>query len=160
MLVATANSIPRTHKAMANKNKRKELFEYPAKILVAFGEAVSGNMKIHKWLLTNNYVELAALAAALQADKEAFTWLMTHGFNHFAAYCNAVDGDNQAKEWLIKHKFDFLVVMVDAIELNPVALAWFKKHNLPIFTVINHKIYKLKEAQHREYNNVYKIHFN
>ena len=105
-------------------------------------------------------MELAALASALQADKEAFDWLMTHGFNHFAAYCNAVDGDEEAKEWLKKHKFHFLVLMVDAIELNPLAQKWFKDNNLPIFTVINHKVYKLKEEQHREYNNVYKIHFN
>ncbi len=140
-------------------SKRKELFDYPAKILVAYGEAIAGNIKIHKWLLENGYPELAALAAALQADKDAFAWLMTHGYNHFAAYCNAIDGDENAKLWLKKHNFSFLIIMVEAVELNPAARAWFQHNNLPIFSVINHKVYKLKEDQHRDYNNVYKIHF-
>ena len=50
---------------------------YPAKILVAFGEAVSGNKEIHDWLATNNYPELAALSAAIRGSDEAVQWLLS-----------------------------------------------------------------------------------
>jgi hypothetical protein len=142
------------------QGKRKELYEYPPKILIATGEAIARNVKIHQWLLKNGYPELAAFAATLQADKEAFTWLMTHGFNHLAAFCNAVDGDEKAKQWLIDHHFDFLLVLLGAVEENPKAIAWLKQNNLKIFIVIVQKIIKLKEEQHRDYNDYHKVHFN
>ena len=61
------------------------LNRYPAKILVAFGEAIDGNEKIFKWLLENGYQELAALSKAIRGSEEAFEWLMKNKYAHLAA---------------------------------------------------------------------------
>ncbi len=37
------------------------MLDYPPKILIAFGETISGNTEIFNWLLKNGYPELAAL---------------------------------------------------------------------------------------------------
>ena len=51
------------------------MLNYPIKILVAFGETISGNKKIHNWLLTKGYPELAALSNAIRGSEEALKWL-------------------------------------------------------------------------------------
>jgi len=39
------------------------MLNYDPKILLAFGEAVSGNNKIFHWLADNGYIELASLSS-------------------------------------------------------------------------------------------------
>ena len=56
---------------------------YPAKILVAFGEAVGGNKEIHNWLLKNNYPELAVLSEAIRGSDEAVQWLLKNKLRLF-----------------------------------------------------------------------------
>gem|GEM_PF-131796 len=136
-----------------------ELSSYEPKILVALGEAIDGNYEIHKWLLENDYPELAALASSLQADIDAFQWLMKNGFNHFAAFSNAIDEDTEAYKWLARYEFRLLVLMVDAAYLNPSAIEILKKEKLELLLRIALKIRKLKEAQHLDYNFYYKMHF-
>lgn len=136
-----------------------ELSRYEPKILVALGEAIDGNFEIHKWLLQNDYPELAALASSLQADVDAFEWLMKNGFNHFAAFSNAIDEDTEAYRWLVRYEFNLLALMVDAAYLKPAAIGILKKENLELLLRIAFKIRKLKEAQHLEYSFPYKIHF-
>jgi hypothetical protein len=137
----------------------KDLIEYEPKILVALGEAIDRNFKIHKWLLENGYAELAALASSLQADVEAFKWLMNNGYNHFAAFSNAIDEDGQAYNWLAQHNFKLLALIVDAAYLRPEAIKRLKDEHLEIFIRLSLKIRKLKEDQHRDYDFYYKMHF-
>jgi len=137
----------------------KDLSSYEPKILIAFGEAIDRNYKIHKWLLENGYPELAALAGSLQADVDAFKWLMNNGYNHFAAFSNAIDEDNQAYQWLAQYKFRILVLLVDAAYLRPEALKILKAEHLELFIRLAYKIRKLKEDQHRDYDFYYKMHF-
>ncbi|MFO7721738.1 MAG: hypothetical protein R6V49_00800 [Bacteroidales bacterium] len=137
----------------------KDLSFYDPKILIALGEAIDRNFKIHQWLLQNGYPELAALASSLQADVDAFKWLMSNGYNHFAAFSNAIDEDNQAYQWLVQYKFRILVLLVDAAYLRPEALKILKDEGLVIFIRLAFKIRKLKEDQHRDYDFYYKMHF-
>lgn len=137
----------------------KDLSQYEPKILLAFGEAVDRNYKIHQWLLHNGYPELAALASSLQADVDAFTWLLKNGYPHFAAFSNAIDEDVPAYQWLIKHDFKLMAVLVDAAYLKPEGLAYLRKNKLDLFVRLAVQIRKLKTAQHLDYDFYYKMHF-
>ena len=46
-------------------------FEYPPKILVAWGEAISGNGEIRDWLIKNGYPELGLFTFALRNKDDA-----------------------------------------------------------------------------------------
>lgn len=137
----------------------KDIIEYDPKILIALGEAIDRNEKIHRWLLGNGYPEFAALASSLQADVNAFDWLLKNGYNHFAAFSNAIDEDNDALKWLVKHKFTYLAMIVDAAYFRVPALRFLKDKKLDIFIRLAMKIRTLKEAQHLDYSFYYKIHF-
>lgn len=144
---------------LEKQSDMQELAQYDVKILVALGEAIDRNFKIHQWLLQNGYPELAALASSLQADVEAFKWLMQNGHPHFAAFSNAIDEDSRAYEWLAKNHYRLLAIMVDAAYLKPEALKYLKENKLDIFLRLALKIRKLKEDQQRDYDFYYKMHF-
>ena len=141
------------------EKRRKELYDYPVKILLAVIEAIGGNVKIHRWLTKGGYPELSALVSTLQADEEAFNWLMQNGYNHYAAFCNAIDDDPKAIEWLVKHKFQFLILMVDAVEEKENAIAWLTNNKFHIFIIMAKKILKMKQDQLIGYADYHKIHF-
>ena len=44
--------------------------QYPAKILVAWAEAIGGNKKIRDWLIANDYKELGLFVFALYVIRE------------------------------------------------------------------------------------------
>lgn len=76
------------------------MLNYEPKILVAFGEAVSGNNKIFHWLAENGYIELASLANCINSDNAAFFWLLKNGYPHLAILSNAMDGYEDATNGL------------------------------------------------------------
>lgn len=137
----------------------RDIQDYDPKLLLALGEAINRNFKIHKWLLENGFPELAALASSLQADVAAFQWLMNNGFPHFAAFSNAIDEDSAAHQWLINNQYKHLAMMVDAAYLQTEALKQMKAEGMDIYIHIAMKIRRLKEDQHRDYDFYYKMHF-
>ena len=91
-----------------------ERFYYPAKIWLAFGEAVNGNIEIAEWLLKNGFPEVAAFAHAIRGSEEATAWLFKNKYYHLAALDAAIDENIQAYTWLQKNNHAFLVVFADA----------------------------------------------
>ena len=82
--------------------------QYPAKILVAWGEAVSGNATIRDWLIKNGYPELGIFVFALYLKSDARKWLLENGQPHLMAVIRGIEGDEKALEWLETH--DLLVL--------------------------------------------------
>ena len=82
--------------------------EYPAKILLAWGEAISGNTQIRDWLIKNGYPELGIFVFALHLKADARKWLMEHGHPHLMAVISGIEGDPKALEWLGKHDYPVL----------------------------------------------------
>jgi hypothetical protein len=97
-------------------NNMQDLLKYPAKILVAFGEAIGDNKEIQDWLLKNGYPELAALAFSIRGSNEAFTWLMKNDHLSLAALDSAIDEDPKAYQWLIDNHLPTHVVFADACQ--------------------------------------------
>ena len=125
---------------------------YPAKIWLAFGEAVTGNEAISDWLLRNGYPEVAALAHSIQGSEEALAWLLKNKFFHLAALDGAIDEDPKAYKWLKESNHLFLIVFADACHANPAAIDWFHKHHLEAILMIARKIKDLRDSQTFDYH--------
>ncbi len=132
------------------------MLKYPAKILIAFGEAIDGNDKIFGWLLKNGYPELAALAKAIRGSEDANQWLLKNKFPHFAAFDMAVVNDKKAIDWLKKYKFNFLLVLSEASGGSKESIRWLAVRNLHVFIRIAQKIKHFTDGQTFDYH---KIHF-
>ena len=79
--------------------------QYPAKILVAWGEAISGNATIRDWLIKNGYPELGIFVFALYLKADARKWLLENRQPHLMAVISGIEGDPKALEWLEAHDF-------------------------------------------------------
>ena len=82
--------------------------EYPLKIIVAWGEAISGNREIRDWLIKNGYRELGLFTYALRNKDDARDWLMKNGYPHLMALINGIEGNQGALKWLEKNNFNIL----------------------------------------------------
>jgi hypothetical protein len=147
---------------MANSEKRKanngiqDLFKYPPKIIVAFGEAIHDNKEIQNWLLKNGYPELAALAFAIRGSNEAFEWLMKNGYYSLAALDSAIDEDQKAYQWLRDNHLSSHIVFADACAGKKEAIEWFLRNRLLALFRITQMIKKLRDSHTFDYH---KLHF-
>lgn len=82
--------------------------EYPVKVLVAWGEAISGNAQIRDWLIKNGYRELGLFVFALNLRADARKWLMENGYPHLMAVIRGIEGDEEALQWLDSHNLTVL----------------------------------------------------
>lgn len=73
---------------------------YPAKVLVAWAEAISGNAGIRDWLIKNGYPELGIFTFALRLKDDARKWLIDNGHPELMATIAGVEGDARALQWL------------------------------------------------------------
>ena len=81
---------------------------YDIKILLAWGECISGNEKITQWLMKNGFPELALFKYALRNEERSRDWLFNNGFKHLLALINGIEGKEDALDWLARHEFDTL----------------------------------------------------
>lgn len=133
------------------------MLQYPPKILMAFGETFSEeDGAFQKWLLENNFRELAALSSAIRGSYEARDWLLKNKFPELAALDGAIDEQQEAFVWLKKFGYDFLIVFANAIMGKKEALQWLKKNQLEIFIRLAEQIKKFRDNQTFDYH---KLHF-
>ncbi len=103
------------------------LLEYPKKVILALGEAITGNKKILQWFLDNQYPELAAYASAVRGSDDAVQWLVKNKFPELAALDAALSKDAKAYQWLHKYNFTFYILLAEACQGKPLALVRLKK---------------------------------
>ncbi|MDQ3101914.1 MAG: hypothetical protein M3R08_11050, partial [Bacteroidota bacterium] len=82
--------------------------EYPAKVLLAWGEAISGNIPLRDWLIKNGYPELGIFTFALRNKDDARKWLMEKGHAHLLAVITGLEGDKRALDWLQRNNMNVL----------------------------------------------------
>ena len=136
--------------------KQDKMLDYHPKIILAFGETISGNEEIFEWLMNNGYTELGALSKAIRGSEEAFKWLMDNGYPHFAAFDSAIDGDKKAYDWLIANEYTFLALFSQACNKRADAINWLNENQLSIFVRVAEKIHGFRDSQQFDYH---KIHF-
>ena len=97
--------------------------KYPEKIVIAWGEAISGNLEIRDWLMKNNYPELGLFCHALYFDKSASDWLMKNA-PHFLATIKGVEGKKDAIRWLEINGFNLLAKVAKAADNDKEQMRW------------------------------------
>ena len=84
---------------------------YDVKILLAWGESITGNKKITEWLMKNGYSELGIFHFALRNEDRSRKWLLDNKFPHLLALINGIEGNTDALEWLQTHGYAILFKM-------------------------------------------------
>ena len=85
--------------------------QYPAKVLLAWGEAISGNRPLLNWLMKNGYQELGMTCHAIRLVDSARDWLMANGHPHLMALVNGAEGNKNAIVWLRQYGYTYLADM-------------------------------------------------
>ncbi|HAL64064.1 MAG TPA: hypothetical protein DCX03_02630 [Bacteroidales bacterium] len=123
------------------------MLNYDAKLILAFGETITGNKKILDWLLKNGYPDLAALSYSIRGSEEAFKFLLKY-YPRLAALDAAIDNNEKAYLWLKEHNYHFNIIFADACHGKPEALKWLMDHQLEGFISVAEKIRYFRENQY------------
>lgn len=134
--------------------------EYPAKILIAWAEAIGGNKQITEWLIRNGYIELGIFVYALKLDNDARKWLMDNGYAHLMALISAVERNKAAIEWLKKHNFTILEKIALAGDGDEESFQWLVNNNFRDFAYISKKIQFVKDEIEDRNNDPHYISFD
>ncbi|MGC6470282.1 MAG: hypothetical protein ACON4E_03305 [Flavobacteriales bacterium] len=127
---------------------------YPEKILVAWGEAISGNTEIRDWLMKNNYPELGLFCFALYFDKKASNWLLKNA-PHLLATIKGVEGKKEALIWLEKNGFHLLARVAKAADEDKNQMKWLMINDR-LFALIAQRIKMIKDDIEEINNDVHR----
>jgi len=130
--------------------------EYPAKILIAWAEAISGNSEIRDWLIKNGYKELGLFTFALRNMDDARMYLMENGYPYLLALINGIEGNNEALQWLESNGYKTLSIMALAANGNKSAKEWLLKND-KLLAMVTLKMEFVKDEIERDNNDVHRI---
>jgi len=102
--------------------------DYPAKILLAWGEAISGNAALRDWLIQNGYPELGIFTFALRNKADARKWLMDNGHPQLMAVINGIEGNAAALDWLERNNMGMLKQVALTGDGDDEAFKWLLQH--------------------------------
>ena len=134
--------------------------ELPAKVILAWGEAIGGNIPLRTWLSENDYPELALFVHALHNQREARQWLMDHGYPHLMAIVRGAEGEEAAVTWLRLHGMPFAADIALAADNDDDALERLLATNQREWAGLALKIRHIKNGIERDNNDVHRISAN
>lgn len=117
--------------------------KYEAKVLVAWGESISGNTKITEFLM-KNIPELGIFYYALHNETRARNWLMENKQPHLMALINGIEGNKEALRWLKKNDFHLLHEMALVGDGDNHAFERLIKTELKFFALLAKKMEYVK----------------
>jgi hypothetical protein len=136
-------------------NQIKSL-QYPVKILVAWGESITGNKEIRDWLMKNGYQELGMFCFALRNELSAQTWLLKNGYPHLLALIKGIEGDMEARDWLKSSGQELLWTMAVAAHGDHTAKQLLLKRD-KIYAALAMKMERLKDDIEWDNNSIHQI---
>lgn len=132
-------------------------FAYHPKVLIAWGEAISGNAKIRDWLIGNGFKELGLFVFALRNKDDAKQWLLDNGYSHLAATISGAEGNKNAISWLRNYEFEPLARVAELGDGNEEAFEWLIRNGHRELAMIGKKIQLVKDEIERDNNDIHKI---
>ncbi|MBK8227370.1 MAG: hypothetical protein IPK70_09385 [Flavobacteriales bacterium] len=120
--------------------------DYPAKILLAWGEAISGNAALRDWLIQNGYPELGIFTFALRNKADARKWLMDNGHPHLMAVINGIEGNAAALDWLERNNMGMLKQVALTGDGDDEAFKWLLQHGHREMAMLAQKMRVVKAA--------------
>ncbi|MBP7409110.1 MAG: hypothetical protein KA941_10165 [Flavobacteriales bacterium] len=130
--------------------------EYPAKVLLAWGEAISGNAGLRDWLIKNGYPELGIFTYALRNKQDARKWLMENGHPHLMAVITGIEGDKAALEWLERNQMHVLKQVALAGDGELDAFKWLVDQGHRELAMIGNKMHRVKRGMDEDYTDPHK----
>lgn len=131
--------------------------QYPAKILIAWGEAISGNTALRDWLIKNGYPELGLFTYALRNKCEARDWLMQNGHPQLMAIITGIEGDKKALAWLERNGMNVLKHVALTGDGSDESRDWLMQNGHKELAVIGHKMHQVKRKMDEEYGDYHKM---
>lgn len=119
--------------------------DYDIKVLLAWGESISGNQKLTNWLTKNGYPELGLFFYALRNEPRSREWLLQNGHPHLMALINGIEGNEEALDWLKQHGFDLLHSMALAADGENSEHDKMLRADLKIYAMLAKKMEAVKD---------------
>ena len=126
--------------------------QYPVKVLVAWGEAISGNRELRDWLLGNGFPELGLFVHAMHNQQSAREWLQQEGFPELMALCCGTEGDARAVQWLLNHGHITLANMARAADNDDDAMRILMEEPDRIWAALALKLRSIKNGIEERHN--------
>jgi hypothetical protein len=123
---------------MSNKKSKKIILkqlEYPSKILIAWREAIGGNVEFRDFLIRSPYKELGIFCFAILNDKKSRKWLLDNNYGHLLATIEGIEGKDSALVFLKKNGFDLLFHFARSADSWKDSQTWLQKKDKLLYAI-------------------------
>ena len=109
--------------------------EYPSKVLVAWREAIGGNVEFRDFLILSPYKELGIFCFAILNDKKSRKWLLDNNYGHLLATIEGIEGKDSALVFLKKNGFDLLFHFARSADSWKDSQIWLQKKDKLLYAI-------------------------
>jgi hypothetical protein len=109
--------------------------EYPSKVLVAWREAIGGNVEFRDFLIRSPYKELGIFCFAILNDKKSRKWLLDNNYGHLLATIEGIEGKDSALVFLKKNGFDLLFHFARSADSWKDSQIWLQKRDKLLYAI-------------------------
>ena len=109
--------------------------EYPSKILIAWREAIGGNVEFRDFLIRSPYKELGIFCFAILNDKKSRKWLLDNNYGHLLATIEGIEGKEAALVFLKKNGFDLLFHFARSADSWKDSQIWLQKKDKLLYAI-------------------------
>ena len=123
---------------MSDKKQKKIILkqlEYPSKVLVAWKEAIGGNVEFRDFLIRSPYKELGIFCFAILNDKKSRKWLLDNNYGHLLATIEGIEGKDSALVFLKKNGFDLLFHFARSADSWKDSQVWLQKKDILLYAI-------------------------
>ena len=123
---------------MSDKKVKKIILkqlEYPGKVLVAWREAIGGNVEFRDFLIRSPYKELGIFCFAILNDKKSRKWLLDNNYGHLLATIEGIEGKDSALVFLKKNGFDLLFHFARSADSWKDSQIWLQKKDKLLYAI-------------------------
>ena len=123
---------------MSNKKSKKIILkqlEYPSKVLIAWREAIGGNVEFRDFLIRSPYKELGIFCFAILNDKKSRKWLLDNNYGHLLATIEGIEGKESALVFLKKNGFDLLFHFARSTDSWKDSQIWLQKRDKLLYAI-------------------------
>ena len=109
--------------------------EYPSKVLLAWREAIGGNVEFRDFLIQSPYKELGIFCFAILNDKKSRKWLLDNNYGHLLATIEGIEGKDSALVFLKKNGFDLLFHFARSADSWKDSQIWLQKKDKLLYAI-------------------------
>mgnify|MGYP006085887635 FL=1 len=123
---------------MSDKKQKKIILkqlEYPSKVLVAWKEAIGGNVEFRDFLIRSPYKELGIFCFAILNDKKSRKWLLDNNYGHLLATIEGIEGKDSALVFLKKNGFELLFHFARSADSWKDSQMWLQKKDKILYAI-------------------------